>query len=209
MRQNPQQAFGFLRRPAPRAQGRSQAALMARDGALDLPALTIDSSKEAPFHLPAVLGGRPRSGASFARGNHRGTNAKFFATQHRVVFRVVTGIGQESIEVDVRRRLAHGRHKLRRVLRGTQAHEGAGQQMTLTVTHQRQLRPMQAGKAFLAAAPDVVAADMARLEPRGIDDALGVLPDQRALVCSLEDDSLEKNKGVFFNSRRSAYERVE
>lgn len=55
---------------------------------------------------------------------------------------------------------------------------------------------MQTGKAFLAAAPDVIAADMAGLEPRGIDDALGALPDQRALVCSLEDDSLEKNEGV-------------
>lgn len=209
MRENPQQTFSFLRRPAPRAQGRTETAFMARDGALDLPALAVDSSKEAPFHLTSIFCRGPRSGSSLARRNDGGTNAKLLSSEHMVVFSIVAGIGQEPIKVDVRCRLSHGWCELRRVLRGAETHEGAGQQVALAVAHQRQLRPVQAGEAFLAAAPDVVAADMARLKPCGIDDALGTFADQCALVRSLKDDSLEKNEGVFFNSRRSAYERVE
>lgn len=209
MRQNPQQTFGLLRCPATRAQGRTQAALVARDGALDLPALAVDSPKEVPFHLPAVFGGRPGSGASFTRGDDGGTDAEFLATQHMVVLGVVTGIGQQPIEADVPGRLAQGWRKLRRILRRAEADEGAGQQMALPVADQGQLRPVKTGMALLPPAPDVVAAHVAGFEPRGIDDALGALPDQRALMRPPEDDSLEKNEGVFFRSRRSAYERVE
>jgi hypothetical protein len=209
MRQNSQQTLGFLGLPATRAQRRAETSLMARDRTFDLPALTVDSSKEAPFHLPAVFGAGPGSGPSFACRDNGGTNAKFLSAQYMVVFGIVAGVSQEPIEVNVLRGLPHGRRKLRRILRRAEAHEGAGQQMALAVTHQRQLWPMQSGKAFLAATPDVVAADMARLEPRGIDDALGAFADQRSCVRSPEDDSLEKNEGVFFKSRRSAYERVE
>lgn len=209
MRENPQQTFGFLRRPAPRAQGRTETAFMARDGALDLPALAVDSAKEAPFHLASIFCRGPRSGSSFARWNDGATNAELLSTEHVVVFGVVAGIGQEPIEMDVRGRLPQGRGELRRVLRGAETHEGAGQQVALAVAHQRQLRPVQAGEAFLPATPDVIATHVAALQPRGIDDALGAFADQRTPVRPLEDDSLEKNEGVFFRSRRSAYERVE
>lgn len=209
MRQYPQQTFGFLRQPAARPQRRAEASFVARDRALDLPALTIDSSEEAPFHLPPVFGCGPRSGPSFARGDNGLTNAKAFPTQHVVVFGIVAGIGQEPIETDVPGGLRHGRRKLRRVLRGTEANEGAGQKMALPMADQRQLRPMKTGMAFVPAAPDVVATHVAGFEPGRIDDALGMLPDQRALVGAPEDDSLEKNEGVFFRSLCSAYERVE
>lgn len=209
MRENPQQTFGLLRRPASRAQSRTETAFMARDRTLDLPALAVDSAKEAPFHLASVFCRGPRSGSSLARRNDGGTNAELLSGKYMIVFGIVASIGQEPIEVDVRGGLTHGRRELRRVLRGTQAHKGTRQEVALAVTHQRQLRPVQAGKALLAATPDVVAADMTGLEPRGVDDALGTLADQCALVRALKDDSLEKNEGVFFNSRRSAYERVE
>jgi hypothetical protein len=210
MRQYPQQTFGFLRGPATRAQGRSEAALVARDGALDLPALAVNTAEEAPFHLPAVFGRGPRSGAAFARGNDGRTDAELFPAQHMVVFGVVAGIGQEPVEADVASGLNHSRGKLRRVLRGAETHEGAGQKMALPMADQRQLRPAKTGMAFVSPAPDVVAAHVTALQARGIDDALGAfLPDQCALPRPLEDDSLEKNEGVFFRSLRSAYERVE
>lgn len=209
MRQHPQQTFGLLRGPAPRPQGRTQAPLVTRDRTLDLPALAVNSSEEAPFHLSAVFGAGPRPGSSLARGDDGLANAQGFSAKHVVVFGVIAGVRQEAIKMNVLGGLNHGRGKLRRVLRRAEAHESPGQQMALPMANEGEFRPVKPRVALMPTAPDVVAAHVAALQPRGIDDAVGTRADQRALVRPLKDDRLEKNEGVFFRSLRSAYERVE
>ncbi len=59
MSQDTQQAFLFLGRGLASSQGCPEDPLVARDQALDLPALPVQSSEKAALHLAAVTGLRP------------------------------------------------------------------------------------------------------------------------------------------------------
>ena len=90
MGQDPPQDFLFLGRFAACGEGRTQAALVAREHAFHLPTLGILALEEATAHLAPVLGLGPLApGIALVDGNNRAADAQFFPAESRVVLGVV------------------------------------------------------------------------------------------------------------------------
>ena len=209
MSQNSEDHLHLLLPPPATTQGGSQAPLVTGDRALDLPALAVEASVKSTLHLPAVLGLGPLEGVPLASRDDRRADPEFLAAQDVVVLGIVTLVAQDAIEVNELCRVSHGGSELRRVLRGTHADIGTGQEMAFLVADEGELGPPESCVALLTLPPDVVAADVATFETGGIDDAVGLLSNELQLASAAEDVSLKKSEGSFFKSRPSAYERVE
>jgi hypothetical protein len=121
-----------------------------------------------------------------------------------VMLGIVSGVGQQAIEVDMTAGLPNGGRKLRGILRGSPADEGPRPKMRLTMAGYGQFGPMQSAVAFLAFSPDVVATDMAAFQAGGVNDHLGSGADESELTGSFQDGAEQGVKSPFFSSRCSA-----
>lgn len=180
-----------------------------RNRALDVPTMTIQPTRKAAFHLPAIPALRPATPAAFVERNDGRANAEFLAGQSVIVFGVVAGVGQQPIDEQVRAGLSHGRCELGRVLARTGADHGPGQQVAGGLTDQRKLGPAALGTMRITASPFVVARGVSRLQSGGVDDRLDGLDDQAACPRSTESGGDEVEKAPFLSSRSWAYLRVE
>jgi hypothetical protein len=182
------------------AQGRPEQALVAADGALDLPPLPVDAPEEPPGHLRAIAASRLAPGAAVVQGDERQADAELLAAEPVVVLGVVGGVGQEPVEMDALGRLPHGRGEVRGVVARAPAREAAGQKVRLRVADQRELRPR--GPAPQAAASvQVVEARLAALQARRVDRRLGPLVDEPQPAGPQEGGSKEGVESPFFSSR--------
>lgn len=183
------------------SQGRTQEPFVARDGTFDLPAIAVDAVVETSFHLGAVLGGRSFLAPSWVQRDHSGTYAKFLAAQAMVVFRIVSGIGQEPVKVQVLGGLSYSGRELGRVIARPPSDHGPGKQVRSGMAHEGQLWPTLAPKAPVALALDVVTAGMAGLQTRGINSRLRALLDQPSGSCAVENGPHKRIESPFFRRR--------
>lgn len=205
MRQNSQQALALLCGVVPGSQGRVQQALVPRDDAFDLPAMSIDPLGEAAFHHASVLGLRPATpGVPPVQRNRRAANAQLPAAQDMVAFAIVARVGQKPGQSQVTDCLPHGRSELRVVVAGSSHHQGSGDQVSRGVTDDRQLGPTATAEPFISLAIHKVCADVVALQTRGINGPLGLGGNQPAFGSTLENDGQEPVKSPFFISRCSA-----
>ena len=205
MSQDPQQALALLGGVVAGPQGRVQQALVPRDHAFDLPAMTVDSLREPAFHQPAVLGLGPTTPRVPAvQRNGGAAYPQLFSTQDVVAFAVVAGVGQQAGQTHMSDCLTHGRGELGMVVAGASHHPGASNQVGWRVTDDGQLGPAATAKTLVSTAFHEVGADVVGLQAGGVDGAFGLGSDQPALCRTLEDDAPEPVESPFFTSRCSA-----
>ena len=205
MGQNSQQALAILGGVVTGPQRRAQPSLVPRDHTLDLPAISIDTLVESPFHLAAISClGPAASGVARVQRNNCAADAQLLSAQPMIALTIVARIGQQSGQAYVPNRLAHRRSELAMVVAGAANHVGGRDQMALRVTDDRQLGPPASAKTPVSAAFHEVGADVVRLQAGGVNGALGPGGDQAALGCPPKDDAQQPLKSPFFTSRCSA-----
>lgn len=196
--------------PAP--QRRAQEPLVPREGALRLPALPVDPAitalpwpaAETLFHLPAVarLGPLPPLVAAVERDYGR-ADAQLFAAEAVVLLAVEGGVAQYPVPGHPQGRLLQGGAELRRVITGTEADGGRGEEVTLGVADGGEFGPD--GGALLAAGTlEEVTRGVVALQAGGIDGGLRLVADQAALPCARGGLEEEQDELPFFNSRPAA-----
>jgi hypothetical protein len=121
-----------------------------------------------------------------------------------VVLGVVGRIAHQTTKSNVLAGLVDRRGKLGRILRWPQTNECTSPQVSLSVAHDGQLRPLSAAETLVSPPPDVVTADVTALQAGGIDDCFGGLADQLEISSTSEQSLLKNDEGVFFRSRSSA-----
>ena len=116
MRQDTEHNLPVLRGGAAGAQGGAEPALVAREGALGLPALMIQLAREVALHRSAVgRRGPAPAGVAPGEGNDGAADAQPVAAEPVIVLGVVGGVGQGGVEGEERGRLAYGGRELGRV----------------------------------------------------------------------------------------------
>lgn len=182
---------------AGRAQFAAQATLHLRDRTLDVPTPPLHALGKGPLHLPTIPGRRPLAGIASVQFDDRRADAQFFAGQSMVVFAIVPGVGQQTIDRKVVAGQTHRRRKLRRVLARSRTDHGCREQVTMRVTDQSEFGPGMSKMGPLAAAPDEVTRRVASLQPRSVDDRLRPRVDQAACRGAVEDGGQEKLEAPF------------
>ena len=186
------------------AERRAEQALVAREGALDLPALAVLPLGEAPLHLAAVLRLRPRAAPVAAvQRDHRGADAQVLARQAVVLLAVEGRVAQDPVPADDQAGLPQGRAELGRVVTGAEGDGGRGEEVAGGVAGDRELDP-GLGAELPAGPLEEIAGGVAALQPGGVDGRLGLVPDQAALPCARGGLEEEQDEVPFFSSRRSA-----
>ena len=188
MSQNPQQRFIELGRLVTGMKISTQKALVSGESTFDLPALSIDSAKEALFHLSAIFSSGPLQRISPASWDDGGTDAQNIPAQDMVVLSIISGVAQYLIPVSFCCRLTQNRSELRRILRGTPTDEGSRQKMSAGMTCDREFRPLASVKTLVATAPDIVTTDVTAFQTSGIDGNLGFFANEFALPSSTKND---------------------
>jgi hypothetical protein len=180
-----------------------------RNRALDVPAMTVQPTRKAAFHLPAIPAPGPATPAARVERDDGRANAEILAGQAMMVFGVVGGVGQQPVDEHVRAGLSDGRCELGRVLARTGADHGPGQQVAGGLTDQREFGPAALGPMRIPASPLVVARGVSCLQSGGVDNRFDGLVDQAACPRSIENGGDEVEKAPFFSSRSWAYLSVE
>lgn len=174
MSQNPHQALVELRRLVTGTKESTQKTFVSGEGTFDLPALSIDFSKETFFHLSPIFGRRPLQRVSSASRNHGRAYAQNVPAQDMIMLGIVSGIRQDLIPSSFRCSLTQNGSKLRRVLRRPPTDESPRQEMSLAMACNSEFRPLAPSKALVAAAPDIVTTDVTAFQARGINSDLRV-----------------------------------
>lgn len=204
MGEDAQLGLGELSRFRACPDGRAEAALVAGEGALDLPAVAVDLVVEVGLHLSAVMGPGPLPAPTGIYGDDRGSDSQLVAAEDMVVLGVVGRIAQQAVETDVPTGLPHGRRKLWGILGGTPAQESPSPEVGLAVADHGELEPSEPFSSGFPLPPDVVAADVTALQPRGVGDPFGLLSDELQLMSAAEDGSKEGIECPPFTSLRCA-----
>ena len=100
--------------------------------------------------------------------------------------------------------LTDGLGKEGAIIARASANDGPRPEVRAGVADGGELGPKPLGKRFLAAPADVVTADVANLESRGVDGGLGPLVDQAERASASEDGVQELFKSPFLSRRCSA-----
>ena len=209
MGQDAQVALALSGGFASRSQERSEAPLVPREGALDLPALAERASRETNLHFAAIPARRPLARPSRLQRNNRAPDAQGLAAKDVMRLAVVGGVGHHAAPVRQGIAFAHERSKLRRVVRRADSNARGRPEVALTVAQHRQLGPTLAQRfSAFRLFPAIIAADVAGLEAGGVDDPLGLGLDQARKSRALEGAPLEYVKSPFFSSRASAFCKV-
>ncbi len=167
-------------------QSRSEPPFVLTEAALCVPALVVEGAVEAFAHAPSVWRLRPAPpGVAPVEADHRPPNAEVFAAEPVVVLGVVTRIAQDSVDSDQRACLPHGGNEVGRVLARPDAGHRSQNEMGGRVHDSRQLRPRPLSVA-LPSCPShpEVGADVAGLQPGGVDRGNGLRTDQAARPCT-------------------------
>lgn len=231
MREDANDQLALLRGGGAGGEGGPQPALVLREGALGLLPLGVQGLGKCPTHRATVgsLGPAARIVHAAIERNRRVGNAEGLATEPVAMLRVVARVGRDGGEADERRRLAHHRGEVGRIVRRPDIGHRAEDEVRGRVDRRRQfgvpgaiMRPRGAAArpverrvgGLVARRVDVaiVRTGVARIEPRGIDRGderrRAVDVDQALRPGASDDDLLRVAEGPPFsaswNSRRSA-----
>ncbi len=183
------------------SEGRTEEPFVARDGALDLPAIPVKAVVEATLHLRTIFRRRRPGAASLVQGDHCGPDAELLAAEPMVVLCIIGCVGQKTVKADIIGGLSDCLRELGRVVAGPPAHHRARKQVRCAVADYGQLGPAFASKGPVAPALDVVGTDVLGFKTGGIDSRLGALIDQPQASGSLENSSDKRLESPFFSRR--------
>jgi len=203
--QNSQQALSLAGGFAACAYSAAQHPLELRDGALDLPAVGVDTLRETSAHLaPISAPGRSRAAPPWVKRNDRGADAELLSAEAVVMLAIVGGVSQQPVEGNLLGRQDHGGGELRGVVAGASTDHGAREQMGSGVATHSQLGPASTAEGFVPLPVDVVGAGISALQPGRVERPFGTLVDQAEGVGPLEDGPEHGLKSPFFSNRFSA-----
>lgn len=187
-------------------QGRAEMALQPRKYAFGMRPAAVAARGKPAVQLGAVLARRLLVAVA-ARIQFDGgqADAEFLARKAMVVFAVVSGVGEQAVQMQVRGGLPHGGIEIRRILARPPARADAENDVRIGVRHGGELGPVVRGVFGTAlVALGIVAADMAGLKAGGVDRAFGALVDQAASARTCDGLGEDSVKAPFFRSFRSA-----
>jgi len=197
----PQVDFGLLSWVRAAPQRRAQPAFQSRDGAFDLCPLPILQFGEPSVHLSPEFGLCPATTAPLVKVDDAAANPERLSGVGMVVFSVVTGVGQDTVNADALAGSAECRSKQGRVLAGSIADQHVDQQVGRVVTDQRQLRPAMQPVAFLPSSIGIMRRAMPCFQAGGVEAGFLFAADQ-ALLGGFVEDSIEQFAKPTFFSRR-------
>lgn len=174
MGQDAQIALALLGGEGTGSQERSQASLVSREGALDLPALAERVSRETFLHFAPARARRPFARPARLQRDDRAANAQGFAAKDMMRLAVVGGVRHHATPVHQRIGFAHDRSKLRRVIGRASADARRRPEVALAMAQDRQFWPTLVQRFFsFRLFPAKITADVAAFEAGGVDDPLG------------------------------------
>ena len=179
-----------------------------RDGALDLPTLSVKLLGKALLHFRSVTPG-PDSvfKATMINRDSRVLDAKFFATQCVKIFAVVRAVCRQRPQRQPANGTNHRLTKVTGIVSGTHVHHRRSDQMRGMFADQRQFDP---GPVLLQPrrALQKIAADIAAFESRGINGSCALTGQQSLSDCASKNAIQQPLNGPPFKRRCSAFWRV-
>ena len=206
MSQDSQITFSFTRPTLTGSQCRAQKTFVTRKITLNLPTLIVYPVRKTTVHLAAILALGCCVGPSTpVQRDNRQADAQFFPSQTVVGLRIKPRIGQQSVKGYITAGLNQGRSKMRGIIvRASTDHAGT-EQMCLSITDYRYLRPASvAVGTFGPPSMKVVTADVTSFQARGIDGSFGLLREQTQSIGPVKNRLQEAFKSPFFSSFCSA-----
>lgn len=204
MRDDAQDLFTALGARAVRGERRAQPPLVAAEAALGVPALPVERARKAPPQGAPVGRHRPAM-AHVARIelDDRAAEAQGLPAEAMVVLGIIGRIRQRGIEPEQGGRLPHGGRKIRRILRGASARNGAKDEVRVRLDDRGELgpRPATMARAFaLARAHAIILADVPRFEPGSVDGDDRPRRDQARATGAGDDGVLRPTEGPPFSA---------
>jgi hypothetical protein len=160
--------FDLLRTAGSTPQGRCESSFKPRNRTFGLHPLTIFDFGKIPIHLPPILALRPTPPPSFVDFDHGTADAQDLAGQDMVVFCIVGGIRQKSVDAYPPTSPLQDRTQQWSVVAWTVVHDGVNQQVRRVVACQCHLWPTRNTIAFLPDFLGIMRRSMSCLQPRGI-----------------------------------------
>ena len=199
MSQDTKAGFALPGRLRAAAECRTETPLVARAGALRLPALAVLPLGEALLHLAAVLGLGPRAALVAAVDrDDGGADAQVLAGEAVVLLAVEGRVTQHAIPRDDQAGLLHRRAELRGVVTRAEADGGRGEEMAAGVASDGELDPGLG--AELAAGPlEEEARGVPALQAGGIDGGGRFVRDQAAFLRARGGLEEEQDELPFFS----------
>lgn len=182
-------------------QGGGEAPLESRNHAFGLDPLAVFDVGKKPVHVPSVLALGPTPVATPVNLNDAAADAQHFAGQNVVVFRVVAGVRQKSVDANPPASPAQDRAQQWGVVARTIAHDSVNQQVRCVVASQRQLGPARKKVAFLPYFVGVMRRAVSCFHPCGVDAGFLFRADKSLLLGVVEDCVQQPVEQTFFKRR--------
>ena len=155
MSQYTHKALSFFGRLRPAPQVRAKASFESGDYAFDLPSLSVLATMKAANHLPAIVSVGPRAFAAAIYVDHGGADSQVLSCRDMVRFRIVTAVGEQTVDRHSATRLGQGRLEQRSILAGAAGEDSRRDQVRCRMAHKGALGPFSHPVAF-SASPGIV-----------------------------------------------------
>ena len=191
----------FLRPAGSPPQGGGEASFESRNHALGLDPLAVFDFGEEPVHMPAVLALGPTPMPAPVDLNDAAADAQHLAGQNVVVFRVVGGVRQKSVDANPPASPAQDRAQQGSVVARPLAHHRVNQQVRRGVASQRQLGPARKKVAFLPYFVGVMRRAVSCFQSGRVDAGFLFRADKSLLLGVVEDCVQQPVEQTFFRRR--------
>jgi hypothetical protein len=156
--------------------------------------LSIDNMVKTNSHLSAVFTmWNLALKMSLKRWDHGRADFKFFSGHTMVIFRIVAGICQHSIKVNLVIGLRNDGFKLEIVRRWTWSYNRAGNEMRLSMADERNLWPPRifVPLEMLLYSILIMSRNVSSFEARGVDNSFWLVANKAQILGSIEDGLLK------------------
>ena len=201
MGENAKENLDFLRPAGSPPQGGGEASLESRNHAFGLDPLAVFDAWKEPVHLSSIFALGPTRVAAPVDLDDAAADAQHLAGQNVVVFRVVAGVRQKSVDANPPASPAQDGAQQRSIVARTIAHDGMNQQMRRSVANQRQLGPARKKVAFLPYFVGIMRRAVSCFQSGRVDAGFLFRADKSLLLGVVEDCVQQPVEQTFFKRR--------
>ena len=171
---DPDVSFSLLSGPEPRANVRSEAALVATKGAFNLPTLSEQALEKSSFHLAPVFLRGPFSSLHSALDGNKTVGFQFVSDQLVELFGVATSVPNDPSKVDATVSLTDHGGSFECIARRADAHTRTNNQVGVHVDARGKFGPTRNEKCAFASSGAEIKRGVPDLKPGAVANHLGV-----------------------------------
>ncbi len=201
MRKNAKMDFDLLCFTRSTPQERCEPSFESRNRTFRLHPLTVFGVRKMPVHLSPVLALGPTPPPSPVDLDDCAADAQNLASEHMIVFCVVAGIRQKSVDADSSASLLQDRTHQGSVVARTIAYDGMDQQVCGVVASQRQFGPSRKEIAFLPCFVSIMRRAVSCFQSGRVDAGFLFRADKSLLLGVVEDCVQQPVEQTFFKRR--------